>query len=54
MALQVPKYRENESNFDLEEMINPLGSRVKGTFHTRQKPDYSPLKRTNKSDKIKK
>lgn len=54
MALKVPKYREDESNFDLEEMIEPLISRVKGTFHTRQKPNYSPLKRAMKNGKVKK
>lgn len=53
MALKVPKYRENESCFDLEEMLAPLKSRVRGTFHTRQKPNYSPLKKTMEKDKIK-
>lgn len=54
MALKVPKYRENESSFDLEEMLEPLISRVKGTFHTRQKPNYSPLKKAMGKGKVKK
>lgn len=54
MALKVPKYQENESNFDLEEMLEPLKARVKGTFHTRQKPNYSPLNKAMEKGKVKK
>lgn len=54
MAVEVPKFRENQSSFELEEMIDPIKERVSGTFYTRRKTDYSPLIEAMRKGKVKK
>ena len=50
--LKVPKYRENESCYELEELENPIKPYDKVVFHTRLKSNYEPLITMIKRNKV--
>lgn len=53
MSLKVPKYPKKQSSVISEKDISPISPRNPSVFHTRVKPDYSPLKKVFSKDKVK-
>lgn len=46
MILEMPRYIENESSLEEEEVKDPLVINKRGKFHTKDKKDYSLLTAT--------